>query len=167
MSRVIGVVLFFCALFFQVGCSSPRYEYRYVPGKTAVLRYGFAEAPPSAPARVKAAIAAGNRIAGLPYCYGAGHGCEIASAYDCSGAASYVLRSAGVLEGSTTSSGFRRYGKSGEGKWITVYARNGHVFLSVAGLRFDTGWGQNQEGPQWSTKSRPADGAVLRHPAGL
>lgn len=158
---LLGVLLCFSA------CSAPRYEYRYVSGKTAVLRNGYAEAPPKAPRQVQAAIAAGNRIAGLPYCYGGGHGRDLAQAYDCSGATSYVLREAGLLNGVCTSTEFRHFGNSGEGKWITVYARKGHVFLSVAGLRFDTGWGQKREGPQWTTLSRPAEGTTLRHPTGL
>ena len=149
-------------------CSSPRYSYHYEAGKTAVLCEGRAVAPVGAPAPVVAAIAAGNRIVGMPYCYGGGHRPGDVSGYDCSGSTSYVLQAAGLLHGGhTNSDGFRKYGKSGEGKWITVYARSGHVFLSVAGLRFDTGWGQKREGPQWTTKSRPADGTVLRHPPGL
>src|SRR5688572_2770097 len=55
-------------------CSSPRYEYRYVPGKTATLQGGYAVAPPAAPAQVQMAIAAANRIAGSPYARGGGHG---------------------------------------------------------------------------------------------
>lgn len=159
--------LLLCVLL-ATACSSPRYTYRYVAGKTAVLCEGRAVAPVGAPASVVAAIAAGNRIAGMPYCYGGGHGPGAAHGFDCSGSTSYVLQAAGLLHGGhTNSDGFRKYGKSGEGKWITVYARSGHVFLSVAGLRFDTGWGQKREGPQWTTKSRPADGTVLRHPPGL
>lgn len=158
----LGFALLFAA------CSSPRYVYHYDPDKTAVLSAGQAIAPPNAPAPVLAAIAAGNRIAGMPYSFGGGHRPGHTNGYDCSGATSYVLRAAGLLDGgATNSNGFRQYGKSGAGKWITVYARNGHVFLSVAGLRFDTGWAQKREGPQWTTQSRPADGTVLRHPAGL
>lgn len=148
-------------------CSSPSYTYRYVPGRTAQLVGGYAVAPLAAPPEVQAAIAAGNRIAGLPYGYGGGHGLEVDSAYDCSGATSYVLRAAGKLDGSRTSTGFRKYGEPGEGEWITIYARKGHVFLSVAGLRFDTGWTRGPKGPQWTTRDRPASGAVLRHPPGL
>jgi hypothetical protein len=66
-----------------------------------------------------------------------------------------------------TSKGFRRYGSSGQGRWISIYARKDHVFLVVAGLRFDTGWTGGRKGPQWTTKSRPAKGSVVRHPAGL
>jgi hypothetical protein len=155
------------ALAFLTGCSSPSYSYHYVPGRTAILINGHAIAPPLAPADVQAAIAAGNRIAGLPYQYGGGHGNDIDSGYDCSGSASFVLRAAGRLREPMASNEFRHYGESGEGKWITVFARRGHVFLSVAGLRFDTGWTRDSHGPQWTTQSRPADGCVLRHPAGL
>ncbi len=79
------------------GCSSPPdYAYQYVPGRTAVVRDGIAYAPPAAPPAVKAAVAAGNRIAGSPYRYGGGHGLAAVESYDCSGAVSYVLRTAGL-----------------------------------------------------------------------
>jgi hypothetical protein len=163
-----SVLLFNSALLLFSGCAGPRpYVYRFVPGRTALLGNGYAVAPPSAPRQVQLAVAAGNRIAGLPYSYGGGHNGGAASSYDCSGAASYVLREAGLLDGSMPSKGFRRYGESGMGEWIGIYARKDHVFLVVAGLRFDTGYTGGAEGPQWSTKSRPASGSVLRHPAGL
>ncbi len=148
-------------------CAQPYYVYRYVPGRTADLRDGYATAPPTAPAQVQAAVAAGNRIAGLPYARGGGHAIGDAGAYDCSGAVSYVLREAGLLHDSMPSRGFRKYGESGEGEWISVYARRGHVFLAVAGLRFDTGWTSQPHGPQWTTRDRPANGCVIRHPNGL
>jgi hypothetical protein len=149
------------------GCASPQYVYRYERGRSAVLRDGIAHAPPGAPDEVHAAIAAGNRIAGSPYARGGGHRSTFDSAYDCSGATSYVLIAAGQLRSPTTSTAFRRYGRSGAGDWISVYARRGHVFLSVAGLRFDTGYHSGPRGPRWTTRSRPAKGAVVRHPAGL
>ena len=150
------------------GCASPPpYTYQYVPGKTAVLRDGFAIVPPDAPDDVQAAIAAGNRIAGSPYVYGAGHASEFSAAYDCSGAVSFVLNAAGRLHGSMPSSGFRHYDSRGAGRWISIYARRGHVFAVVAGLRFDTGWHDGPRGPQWTTRSRPTRGYVLRHPDGL
>ena len=148
-------------------CSSPSYTYRYVPGKTAQKMGHYAVAPPEAPPEVHAAVAAANRIAGLPYSYGAGHGRGTDSAYDCSGAASYVLRGAGKLGDAETSGGFRHYGEPGPGEWITIYAKKGHVFMSVAGLRYDTGWNNGPKGPQWTMRDRPADGCVLRHPVGL
>ena len=30
--------------------------------------------------------------------------------------------------------GYFKYGKKGEGKWITLYIRKGHVFMTVAGF---------------------------------
>jgi hypothetical protein len=149
------------------GCATTQhYSYRFVPGRTATLSGGYAVAPESAPEKVKAAIDAANKIAVLPYRYGGGHGRGIDSGYDCSGATSYVLCQAGLLNSPTTSKAFRSYGRSGEGRWISLYARNGHVFLVVAGLRFDTGWGNDAEGPRWTTRDRPIKSAVIRHPAG-
>lgn len=156
-----------CALLLGGCASPPDYVYQYVPGRTAVVQNGIAYAPPAAPPVVKAAVAAGNRIAGLPYKYGGGHAREMDYGYDCSGAASYVLRTAGLLRGSMPSTGFRRYGEGGEGDWISVYARRDHVFMVIAGLRFDTGWTGEPRGPRWTTKGRPASGSVVRHPTGL
>ncbi len=158
-----------CAMISLGGCAStPPYVYEYIPGRTAtVAADGTAVAPPSAPVAVQAAIAAGNEIQGSPYVYGGGHR-EGVSGFDCSGATSYVLHAAGRLRESMPSDGFRHYGESGPGRWISVYARDGHVFLVVAGLRFDTGWnGYEHGGPRWTRRSRPADGCVIRHPAGL
>lgn len=155
------------ALLLGACAGTPDYSYRFVPGRTAVLRDGKALAPAEAPPAVKAAIAAGNRIAGRPYRRGGGHRRVEDDAYDCSGAVSYVLGSIGELRSPMPSTGFRRYGKPGPGRWITVYARRGHVFLVVAGLRFDTGWGRGARGPHWSTRTRPAEGFVARHPPGL
>jgi hypothetical protein len=163
-------ILPFLVLVFLASCASPRYEYHFVKGRTAELRGGQAIAPPRAPARVKAAIAAANRLVGLPYQYGGGHSEKRTAGYDCSGATSYVLRAAGALDGPAhTSREFRHFGRAGKGEWVTIYAIKGHVFLSIAGLRFDTGWHGNNGGcgPRWSTRSRPAEGAVLRHPPGL
>ena len=154
-------------LLMLIGCAGPSYVYRYVPGKTATLADGQAVAPPEAPLRVQAAVAAGNAIAGAPYRFGGGHGQNVDGGFDCSGAASYVLREAGLMGDCRPSSGFRRYGESGGGDWISVYARKGHVFLVIAGLRFDTGWTGEEAGPRWTTRNRPASGAVVRHPPGF
>jgi hypothetical protein len=152
----------------MAGCSTtPPYVYRYVPGRTATIENGFAIAPPAAPPAVRSAIAAGNRIAGLPYRMGGGHRQSFDGSYDCSGATSFVLSAAGRLKSPAPSSYFRKYGEKGYGDWISVYARKGHVFLVVAGLRFDTGWSDGPKGPKWTTKSRPASGYVVRHPPGL
>jgi hypothetical protein len=169
--RPLGGILAAALFLFLAGCAeTPPYVYHYIPGRTAVLRDGIAIPPPSAPEPVLLAIAAGNRIAGSPYEYGAGHGNGDGpgSAFDCSGAASYLLRAAGRLREPIPSRAFRNYGDSGYGRWISIYARTDHVFLVVAGLRYDTGWsGNGSKGPQWTTHGRPATGSVVRHPPGL
>jgi hypothetical protein len=168
MRQSILLLFSLCVPAFLGGCArTAPYAYHYIPGRSATVQNGRAVAPDSAPPAVHAAIAAGNRIAGLPYSYGAGHTRGMSSAYDCSGAASYVLCEAGLLDEPTTSRAFRRYGSNGPGDWISVYARRGHVFLVVAGLRFDTGYGSGARGPRWTTRGRPANGAVVRHPSGL
>ncbi|MGI8605189.1 MAG: NlpC/P60 family protein [Verrucomicrobiales bacterium] len=152
-------------------CSSGRakepYRYSYKSGRTARLVGGYAEAPRRAPRQVKQAIAAGNELLGKPYKYGGGHRHIYDSGYDCSGTVSYVLNRAGLMRGTMPSQGFRKYGKKGEGKWITLYAKNGHVFLVVAGLRIDTGGSRAHTGPRWKPRSRTTRGFYLRHPPGL
>ena len=150
----------------QVKAKDP-VAYNFENGRTAILKDGIAIAPRSAPAAVKRAIAAGNRLQGKPYKWGGGHGKDIDTGYDCSGTTSYVLREAGLLEGSLTSRGYFAYGKKGYGKWISIFTRNGHVFMTIAGLRLDTGGGSSRTGPLWKTATRPAKGHVVRHPPGL
>ena len=82
-------------------------------GRRAGLRrrHGLAVAPASAPAEVKAIIAAGNKIASKPYRYGGGHGRWRDSGYDCSGSVSYALHGAGLLDTPLDSTGFMRWGE--------------------------------------------------------
>ena len=142
-------------------------SYRFEHGRTALLKNGVAYAPRNAPLPVKRAIAAGNRLQGKPYKWGGGHTRHHDEGYDCSGTVSYVLREAGLLRGSLPSSGYFRYGKKGEGRWITIYIRKGHVFLTVAGLRLDTGGPGDRTGPRWKPETRQSVGHVMRHPPGL
>jgi len=138
-------------------------------GEKAVLDAdGTATAPESAPQVVKDVIAAANRIVDKPYKYGGGHGRWEDSGYDCSGSMSYALHGGGLLDRALTSSDFSRWGDSGKGQWITTYGSGGHSYMVVAGLRFDTGYNDSDsDGPDWSTKMRPARGYTVRHPAGL
>ncbi|WP_035609018.1 NlpC/P60 family protein [Haloferula sp. BvORR071] len=142
-------------------------SYRFQDGKTAMLKNGVAYAPKKAPTAVKRAIAAGNRLQNKPYKWGGGHAKELDSGYDCSGTVSYVLREAGLMQGSMPSNGYFNYGKKGEGDWITVYCRSGHVFMTVAGLRLDTGGPGGRSGPRWKPETRSGIGHVMRHPSGL
>ncbi|MES2997282.1 MAG: peptidoglycan endopeptidase [Verrucomicrobiota bacterium] len=155
-----------------VSCSSQTkargvVKYEFEHGRTALLRDGVAYAPRKAPPEVIRAIAAGNRLQDMPYKWGGGHARQEDSGYDCSGTVSYVLREAGLMDGSMPSRGFFGYGKKGYGKWITVYTRKGHVFMTIAGLRLDTGGSHGRTGPRWKPQPRPAKGHVVRHPRGL
>ena len=117
------------------------------------------------PAAISDAIAAADRIATKPYRYGGGHASFNDTAYDCSGSVSYVLNAAGVLDAPMASGAFMSYGKPGPGRWITIYANEGHMFMTINGRRFDTGYGG--EGNRWAEGSRPTAGYVVRHPPGL
>ena len=128
-------------------------------GRTAV-------APAGAPEQVKAAIAAANRITRKPYRYGGGHRRFRDSGYDCSGAVSYVLHGAGLLDAPLASSGLARWGRRGRGDWITVYAHAGHAYMIVAGLRFDTS-GRGERGPRWRPERRSPRRYAARHADGL
>ena len=144
-----------------------RYEYRFVHGKTALIRDGRAWAPRRAPEAVHRAIDAGNRLQGRPYRYGGGHASFEDSGYDCSGTVSYLLHKAGLIDRTMISSDFLTYGEPGRGRWITIYARKGHVFMTIAGLRIDTGGTKKDTGPRWKPFGRRTSKFILRHPPGL
>ncbi|MFL6515822.1 MAG: hypothetical protein ACJ8M1_12455 [Chthoniobacterales bacterium] len=141
-----------------------------VPGSTARLRGKFAAAPQNAPLSVKRAIWAANQLNRKPYRYGGGHRSFLDNAYDCSGTVSYALGGAGILKSPICSSEFRNFGQKGRGKWITVYARNGHTFAVIAGLRLDTTpyvTGRETWAPAWQSTFRQPSGFEARHPVGL
>jgi len=137
------------------------------PGDTATVGAdGLAIAPESAPDAVKKVIEAGNRIARKPYRYGGGHGSWNDSGYDCSGSVSYALHGGGLLDSPLPSSGFFDWGDAGEGQWITIYTKSSHMYMVVAGLRFDTS-GRSRAGTRWQADMRSTAGYEARHPAGL
>jgi hypothetical protein len=141
-----------------------------VSGKTARLRFGKAAAPKNAPLAVKRAIWAANQLRHKPYRYGGGHKSFDDRGYDCSGTISYVLGAAGLISSPMSSTEFRSYGDRGAGKWITIYAREGHTFAVIAGLRLDTTPYDRYTGkwaPRWQTIYRPPRGFDARHPVGL
>ena len=127
---------------------------------------GSAVAPDDAPDIVKRVILAGNAIAKFPYKWGGGHGAWRDNGYDCSGSVSFALAAAGLLDRPLTSGLFMRYGAEGPGDWITIYANDGHVFMVVAGLRFDTS-GRGRAGTRWQDGDRPTAGFAVRHIPGL
>ena len=140
-----------------------------VSGGVARLHRGQAAAPKKAPVPVKRAIWAANQLRSKPYRYGGGHKSFDDRGYDCSGTVSYVLGAAGLIASPMSSSEFRIYGQRGRGKWITVYAREGHTFAVITGLRLDTTPWDNSSNwaPRWQTTERLPRGFEARHPIGL
>lgn len=132
---------------------------------------GIATVPPSAPRAVAAIISAANQVATKPYVYGGGHGrlageTFVDTAYDCSGSMSFAFASAGLIDRPMVSGEMAKWGEPGPGKWVTIYANDGHAWMTVGGLRFDTS-GLEQHGSRWQTQLRSTAGFTVRHPPGL
>jgi len=146
---------------------APATPLRLGPGmKATVGPDGLATAPALAPPLVQQIIDAGNKIATKPYLYGGGHGKWDDTGYDCSGSVSYALHGAGLLDQSMASGGFMGWAEPGPGQWVTTYANGGHMYMVVAGLRFDTS-GRSGAGTRWQAELRSTSGYEVRHPAGL
>ncbi len=128
---------------------------------------GNAETPDNAPPAVAAIIAGANAIARFPYVYGGGHGSFVDTAYDCSGSVSYALATAGLLNAPLTSGELAKWGAPGPGKWVTIYAHSGHVYMYVAGTRYDTSGRSGVYGSRWQQAVRSGAGFTVRHPPGL
>ena len=160
-----------------VGQAVP-WGYNCIPASTGAVRTsatcgatlldGQAIPPPNAPASVKAVIAAANHIAGRPYVWGGGHSSWSTRGYDCSGAVGYALHAAALLETTMVSGQLVYWGLSGVGRWISVYANDEHVYMVIAGLRFDTRDDPpGVSGPRWHTERVDPRKFAVRHPIGL
>jgi cell wall-associated NlpC family hydrolase len=134
--------------------------------RARVLSDGTAQAPEDAPDVVKRVILGANEIAKFPYKWGGGHGAWRDSGYDCSGSVSFALAGAGLLDRPLASGGFMDWGEPGPGDWITIYTNPGHMFMVVAGLRFDTS-GRGRAGTRWQEAPRSVSGFTVRHYPGL
>jgi cell wall-associated NlpC family hydrolase len=115
---------------------------------------------------IRVMIAAGNRIARLPYVWGGGHGSFTASGYDCSGSVSYVLHAAGLLSTPEDSTGLEGFGDPGPGKYVTIYASSSHAWMTINRRRFDT-VALQESGTRWSSTVSSSSGYVVRHPRGM
>ena len=137
-------------------------------GTATLLPTGIAVAPVDAPAAVKRAIRFGNEIVSLPYRLGGGHRLpwRIDSAYDCSGTVSWALHGARLLSSPLPSGSFRTWGVYGPGRWISVYYKASHAYMTIAGLRLDTSQVPGN-GPGWSTKMVSPAGYAVRHAPNL
>jgi cell wall-associated NlpC family hydrolase len=134
-------------------------------GKAYVLPSGEAVAPAGAPAVVKQMIAAANTIARTPYLWGGGHGRLYDSGYDCSGSLSFAFIHAGLLQ-RPIAHGWSTMGEAGPGRWVSVYSNAGHVWMTVAGLRYDTS-AISIGGSRWTSVPRSTAGFTVRHLPGL
>ncbi|WP_205699592.1 NlpC/P60 family protein [Conexibacter sp. SYSU D00693] len=144
---------------------------RTVAGKVARMRKdGKAAVPRGAPKRVRQMIAAANQIVGKPYKWGGGHASIVDRGYDCSGAVSYALIRTGLLNAPRVSGSLARWGSGGTGRWVSVYANKGHVYMEIAGLRLDTspvGDPSGRKGVRWRPVIGKRRGFSTRHPVGL
>ncbi len=142
-----------------------------VPGRDALLRTdGRAAIPRGAPLRVRAIIAAANRIIGKRYRWGGGHAKLADSGYDCSGTVSYALIRAGELGSPLVSGSFAHWGSRGAGSYVTIYANRNHVYAEIAGLRLDTsavGDPGGRDGVRWRPVIGKRRGFAVRHVPGL
>ncbi len=133
---------------------------------------GTVQIPAGVPAVVARVIAGANAITDFPYVYGGGHASFVDSAYDCSGSVSYALAAGGLLSAPETSGQLESWGVPGPGRWISVYASAGHVYMFVDGLRYDTAGRTGVFSTRWQTGPDPVSGPsnagfVVRHYPGL
>ena len=154
------------------GTTDPAAPTTGTPGVATLQADGSAIAPPDAPPQVRKAINAANRIRTKPYIYGGGHRSFKAKGYDCSGAVSYVLHAAGLLKRPMPSGSFiKGWGAPGTGQWITTYANRGHMYVMIAGLRWDTSVGGDPvstgRGPRWRSTPGSTTGYSSRYAPGL
>ena len=133
--------------------------------RAEVTPEGQAAVPFVAPQQVATVVQAANAIAKTPYRWGGGHGAWRDKGYDCSGSVSFALAAAGLLDGPRTAGGVLRYGAPGRGRWITLWTNPGHMFMEVAGIRYDTSG--LRSGTRWQATMRPTAGFTPRHPPGL
>jgi peptidoglycan hydrolase-like protein with peptidoglycan-binding domain len=137
-------------------------------GKATLDANGLALAPPGAPLAIEEIIEAADQIAFDPYVFGGGHASFKSSGYDCSGSVSFALHGGGLLSSPLDSTQFMSWGSKGKGRWITLWANGGHVYMQIAGLWFDTGAQSTaNNNDRWSvTRVNTANGYVERHPTG-
>ena len=90
--------------------------------------------------------------------------------YDCSGSVSYALIAGGQLTSPLVSGDLAKWGAAGAGAWVTVYANKNHVYMEMAGLRFDTSPIADPtaaKGPRWRPLIGGRKGFKVRHAVGL
>jgi cell wall-associated NlpC family hydrolase len=138
-----------------------------VAGGNSVGGDGTIPIPPSVPEAVQRVIAGGNAIADFPYVFGGGHASFVDNAYDCSGSVSYALAAGGLLSAPQTSGELEHWGAPGPGRYITIEAAAGHVYMYVDGVMFNTAGRSGVYASRWQVKPVDNSGYVTRHWPGL
>jgi cell wall-associated NlpC family hydrolase len=142
-----------------------------LPGGDSVGGNGTIPVPQGVPTTIQQVVAGANEITDLPYVYGGGHASFVDNAYDCSGSVSYALAAGGLLSAPETSGALESWGAPGPGKWITIYASEGHVYMYVnvggAWMRYDTVGRSGPFASRWQPSARSNEGFVARHWPGL
>jgi cell wall-associated NlpC family hydrolase len=138
-----------------------------VAGGNSVGGDGTIPIPPNVPEAVQRVIAGGNAIADFPYVFGGGHASFVDNAYDCSGSVSYALAAGGLLSAPQTSGELEHWGAPGPGRYITIEAAAGHVYMYVDGVMFNTAGRSGVYASRWQVKPVDNSGYVTRHWPGL
>jgi cell wall-associated NlpC family hydrolase len=142
-----------------------------VPGGDSIGGNGQLAIPQGIPEVIQRVIAGANAITDFPYVFGGGHASFVSNSYDCSGSVSYALAAGGLLSAPETSGALESWGAAGPGKWITVYANAGHVYMyvNIGGrwMRYDTVGRSGEFASRWQPDIRSNAGFVARHWPGL
>jgi cell wall-associated NlpC family hydrolase len=138
-----------------------------VAGGNSVGGDGTIPIPPNVPEAVQRVIAGANAIADFPYVFGGGHASFVDNAYDCSGSVSYALAAGGLLSTPQTSGELEKWGAPGPGRYITIEAAAGHVYMYVDGVMYNTAGRSGVYASRWQVKPVDNSGYVTRHWPGL
>lgn len=138
-----------------------------VAGGNSIGGNGTIPIPPNLPEAVQRVIAGANAIADFPYVFGGGHASFVDNAYDCSGSVSYALAAGGLLGAPETSGELESWGAPGPGRYITIEAAAGHVYMYVDGVMYNTAGRSGVYASRWQLKPVDNSGYVTRHWPGL
>jgi cell wall-associated NlpC family hydrolase len=138
-----------------------------VAGGNSVGGNGTIPIPANVPEPIQRVIAGANAIADFPYVFGGGHASFVDNAYDCSGSVSYALAAAGLLSAPETSGELESWGAPGPGRYMTIEAAAGHVYMYVDGVMYNTAGRSGVYASRWQVHGTDNTGFVARHWPGL
>jgi cell wall-associated NlpC family hydrolase len=146
---------------------SQQQQFTTVPGGRSIGGSGAIAIPAGVPEVVQKVIAGANEIADFPYVFGGGHASFVDNAYDCSGSVSYALAAGGLLSAPETSGELESWGAPGPGRYLTILASPGHVFMYVDGIMYNTAGRSGTYASRWQVGTADSTGFVVRHWPGL